>query len=485
VSEPQRRPIAHGELNRPGAKPHLRQLELPPWTGWRWTSDAARARRWIEQYLVVPTGSGAGFPIKVAGYERRIIEELYDSLGLFVSIPAGNGKTTLLAAVALERMCRGDPYVEVDVLATKEDQAGILVETAKRMVEACPELVPLFAWHAHDAILEYRLTGSTMTAHPAKLAAVQGLNYTLAIIDEVGFARDDIAESLIARVGKRPDAHVIGIGTPGFEGNMLQRIHTAAADAELPSGVRYMEWAAPDGCDVNDRDAWRVANPAIRAGFLRADALAVQAAMLSEREFRTYHLGQWQDESSGWLPDGAWEACPPMHPPPDGSPIVVAVEGTYRRSLAVMCSTMEGDVFFGYAAEAATDEQLSHALGTLAERFDVVEVVYPRRIRPGLFAELGDQGLPVRAWDGRPDQEAASTNELYRAIVEGRIAHDHDDVTLAAMAAVRVRWAVDGSIRLSRPDKGAPVDAAFAARAAWWRASQLAAEYDAGVPVIY
>src|SRR4029453_1633625 len=105
-----------------------------------------------------------------------------------VSVPAGNGKTTLLAALSLERICRGDDYVEVDVVATKQDQAAILVETAKRMVEASPALVPLCSFSGESATLDYRVTGSRMRAQPAMLSAVQGLNFSLAIVDEIGFA---------------------------------------------------------------------------------------------------------------------------------------------------------------------------------------------------------------------------------------------------------------------------------------------------------
>jgi phage terminase large subunit-like protein len=470
-------PIAFGSLNRGGAKPALRLEELPPWHGWRYRSEASRARRWIETYLRIPTGAGAGSKMRVAGFQRRILSDLYDSLASFVSLPAANGKTTFLAAVALERICRGDAYAEVDVLATKEDQAGILVETAKRFVEASEELVPLVAYHAHDGILEYRPTGSRIRAHPAKLSAIQGLNFSLAVVDEIGFASDPIVESILARLGKRPDSHAIGIGTPGFSGNVLQRIRSQDLDGDLPAGVTYREWAAAAGADVHDRAAWRVANPAIAEGFLREDALAVQAAMLSEREFRTYVLGQWIDDDSGsWLPEGAWDDCPNVAPPPEGSEIVVAMDGTYRRTSAVVLSTLSGEIAFGYAADAATDEELERVILDAASRYRVVEVSYPRRLRPNLFARLQDAGVTVRPWDGTPDLEAIATTEFYRAIVEGRVAHDHDQMISEAMGAVRVRLGTDGSIRLARPDRGT-VDAALAARAAWWRARDLAGDY--------
>ena len=164
-------------------------------------------------------------------FSGRIIETLYENRAAIASLPAGNGKTTLLAAIGLERICRGDDYVEVDVVATKQEQAGLLVEAAKRMVEASPALVPLCAFSANTGTLDYRVTGSRLRAHPAKLSAVQGLNFSLAIIDEIGFASDDVVSSLIARIGKRPDAAVIGIGTPGLEPNVMSRLRERAGRA--------------------------------------------------------------------------------------------------------------------------------------------------------------------------------------------------------------------------------------------------------------
>lgn len=461
-------------LHTRGPKPALRLVETPPWAGWRHKSESARAIRWLEEFLPVPMGYGAGQPLRVAGFQRKIIRTLYDSLATFVSIPAANGKSTLLAAVAIERLCRGDAYVEVDVLATKREQAAIMVEAAKRFVEAVPALAERCVWYAKPGILEFRPTGSRLTAHPAKLSSLQGLNFSLAVVDEIGFADDALVEALIARLAKRPDARLIGIGTPGFDPNVLWRIRQEAQDGALPPGVAYLEWSAPPGADLQDRRAWAQANPALRAGFMGADALAVQADLMPERAFRTYHLGQWTDATSGWLPTGAWLGCPRAEPPPDGTEIVLAVEGTYRRTLSVVGATLDGAVFHAWTAEAARDDEIRDVLGAACERWDVLRVVHPKRIRPHLFADLAKSGLPAVPWDAHPDTEAVSANELFRAIVDGRIAHDHDPLLAGHVEALAVRTAVDGSLRLTRPDSGEPVDAALAMRAAWYTAGQVA-----------
>ena len=157
----------HSGLRRPGAKKPLRLTdELPHWHGWRWTDEHKRALRWIESTLVLPVGVGQGEAFKVAVFQRDLLRRIYDSLATFISIPAGNGKTSLMMAVALERITRGDDYVEIDVLATKETQAQRLVEGCVRMIECNPMLLPLFDVYRNNSMLEYRPTGSTLRAHP-------------------------------------------------------------------------------------------------------------------------------------------------------------------------------------------------------------------------------------------------------------------------------------------------------------------------------
>jgi phage terminase large subunit-like protein len=413
-----------------------------------------------------------------------MIRAIYGNRATFISVPTGNGKTTLLAALALERMARGDDYAEIDVVATKKEQAGQIIETAKRMVESSPELVPLFAFYASDGILEYRPTGSQLKAHPNKLDAVQGLNFNLCIVDEFGFANDDVVESLIARLGKRPDATIVGIGTPGFEENVMFRMRERAKTNTLPPGVAWLEWSAPDGCELTDKAAWRDANPALRAGFLSEDALATQAVLIDEPSFRVYHLGQWVDSVSGWLPVGAFDTCPMSPVPAEGTEVVLGVEGTYRRTTAVVGVTLDGSAFYGWAAEAATDFELRAVIDDACARYNVREIAVAPRIRPHLFKAIENDGVAVYRWQNKDDGPAA--DELFRAIVEGRIAHDHHPLIVSQMDALVARRLGDGSIRLQRPaDPTRWVDAALAVRLAWWRAIELASTPVVEAPSIY
>ena len=460
-------------------------VEPPPWASWKEQPEATRAIRWMTKYARTPTGVGAGAPLKLAAFQRRLVRDVYGNLATFASIPVANGKTTLLGAIGLERIARGDDYAEVDVIATKLGQAQEVVLAAARMAEREPELASRCALYEDSTELRFRPTGSRLRAQSARLRSLEGLNFNLGIVDEVGFAGDDQIESLLARLGKRADAHLLGIGTPGFDPNMLWRIRRDAAEGDLPPGTTYVEFAADEGCAVDDRRAWRQANPALAAGFLAPAALELQAALMPEAKFRVYHLGQWIDQSEAWLPAGAWESCPYSPPPALGSEVVLAVEGTYQRTVAVCGAGLDGSVFFGWAAERANDDELARMLERACDQWRVLEIVHNRRIRTSLFRRLREAGMPLTPAPTAIDVEASSANELYRAVIEQRLAHDHDEMLASHMQALRVRFLADGSLRLVRPDSGDQVDAGLAARNAWWRASELAELHTGLAPVIY
>jgi phage terminase large subunit-like protein len=476
---------AHGSLSAPGAKPRLAGIARAPWERWQGRDEARRAIRWGERYCRVPTGHNAGQLFRFADFQRLIVSDLYGNLAAFESLPTGQGKTTLLGVLALERICRGDDYAEVDVIATKLGQAEEVVAVAARIAEQTPEIRERCALYDEASELRYRPTGSRLRAQPARLKAVEGLNFNLGMIDEIGFAHDELVESLVARLGKRPDAHLLGIGTPGFEPNLLWRLRRDANEDSLPAHTVYREWAADEGCELDDRRAWRQANPALDAGFLTEKALELQAELLPEAKFRTYALGQWVDQSAAWLPAGAWEQSPLGLVPGEGAEVVLAVEGTYQRTVAVVGCALDGVVFHIWTAERATDDELRRVLEQALERWRVVELVHNRRIRQRLFRDFAADGVPVAPWSQAVDVEAGSANELYRAIVEGRVPHDHDELVAQHMANLRIRLLADGSLRLIRPDTGELCDAGIAARNAWWRAAEIAEQIPAEPLRIY
>lgn len=102
---------------------------------------AARRMRFVEEFLVVPRGHGAGQPVRLRDFQREIVDGAF-APGVrtaVVSIPRANGKTALAAMLGLAEMFTGPASAEVLVVATDQRQAELTMKLARRMVELSPE----------------------------------------------------------------------------------------------------------------------------------------------------------------------------------------------------------------------------------------------------------------------------------------------------------------------------------------------------------
>lgn len=117
------------------------------------TEGGERVCAWIEKFVVVPKGVGAGGPFKLRDWQRAIIFSAFDPsprprLGL-VSIPRGNGKTALAAALGLYAL-HGDGVfgARVYVVARDERQARHVFDAAQSMTKLSPLLAKRSYLHA-------------------------------------------------------------------------------------------------------------------------------------------------------------------------------------------------------------------------------------------------------------------------------------------------------------------------------------------------
>ena len=487
------RPRMGSELGeRRGAKDQRVDRSRPPWRAWRTRSRAARAIRFIETYCRVPSGVGAGELMRLRRFQRESLEVLL-APGVRTGgeqIPRGNAKSTLWAAVGLWALCDHPDSPQVPLVAFNSLQAQrTLMRPVRSMVRACSELEARVAVYTatNDRRAWSAWNDGELLPLPADPEKLQGLNPTVALIDEAQTLPPAVLSAVLQGAGKRVASLVLAIGTPA-PGAQDSALFSLREQALAGSPVAWVEYAAPAGCALDDRSAWAAANPALRAGLLHGDVLEAELTLVTEAEFRCYRLGQWIDVVvADWLPSGAWEACPMMEAPPDGTEVVLGLAGTWTSSVAVVGATFDGALFVAWAAEVATDDELEAVFAAAAERWRVAEVVVAPRTRANLVARLGDGGadgrspLPVEVWPNRLDLEVTSATEWRRAIIEGRVAHDHHPLLAEHVSASMARSTSDGSLRLVQPDDGRPVDAARAARMAWARAIDLGA--DRSVPL--
>ena len=126
----------------------------------------ARAVRFIQRYVTVPKGTEARRPLRLRPWQREIITGVLDEprpRQALVSIPAGNGKSTLAAALGLYGLLAdGMEGAQVLVVASDERQARIIYNTAARMVELSHDGDSRLARHVANVILKADSRGARL-----------------------------------------------------------------------------------------------------------------------------------------------------------------------------------------------------------------------------------------------------------------------------------------------------------------------------------
>jgi phage terminase large subunit-like protein len=449
----------------------------------------ARCIAFCERYITVPKGTGAKHRLRLRPWQREIVRGVLDEprpRQALVAIPAGNGKSTLAAAIGLYGLLGdGVEGAQVLVVASDERQARIIFRTAKRMVELDRDLsarVQVFA----DHLLEPR-TDSIFMALPADAGSLQGWDPSMALVDELHVVTDDTFEAMSARAGKRDRSLLLAISTPPKAGDdgVMRRLVDHGREGVDPS-FYFTEFAAPAGCAVDDEAAWEVANPALD-DFLHRDALrATLPPKMRENAFRRYRLGQWVGVDDAWLPDGVWAACTDAtRSIPDGAEVVLAFDGSFNGDttvLTVASVDQRPHVDLVELWEAADTQvpivDVEAAIRAACRRWRVLEIAAdPFRWARSLQL-LDGEGLPILEYPQSPGRMTPATARFYEAVVNGQLTHSGDSRLARHVGNAVLREDARGS-RLAKERRDSPrrIDAAVAAVMAMDRAAALA-----GVP---
>src|SRR5699024_83508 len=285
-------------------------IKVEPLSFKGWPRDrGARRVRFIHSYLRVPRGHGAGDPVKLRGFQKELIA------GAFAprirqavwSMARGQGTTAFAAMLGVAELFVGPPSAETLVVASDQRQANITFRLAKRMIELNEELSDRI--HMYSDKIYLPENDATLMPLPADPGALHGWDPSLMIVDEAHYVTEPVWEAVTSAAGKRRESLTLVISTPAdSEDSVLWRLVKHGREGDDPAFF-LKEYAAPDGCDIDDRDAWKIANPALACEdpFLAEDALEAVRKTIREPVFRQLRLGQWVKDIDSWLPFGAWE----------------------------------------------------------------------------------------------------------------------------------------------------------------------------------
>lgn len=456
--------------------PPLDLSALPP-------QRARRAVAFIEGFLLIPKGKGARSPVRLRPWQKQIVRGVLAPgvrQGL-VSLPRGNGKSALAAFLALYGLfADGVEGAQVLTVASDERQARIVFNAARRMVELndlLADRVQIF----QDRIYVPH-TDSVLRPLPADAASLQGWDPSLAVVDELHVVDENTYDSMLLASGKRDTSLLLAISTPADSPDSVMWRLVEHGRAGGDPAFSFHEWAAPEGCAADDRDAWAKANPAMR-DFLAEDAVAASLRTTREERFRRFRLGQWVGHSGAWLPWGAWDALATGEPIPDGERVVLAFDGSASGdSTALVAATVDAEPHIstlhvwanpGDPQWRVPRAEVDRAVDAAFEKFDVAELAAdPWGWRSEIEA-WGDRHGDVLQWPTNVVKRMApATDRFYALVVDGRLSHDADPRLASHIAnCVAESTALGDLVRKDRKSSPRKIDAAICAIVAVDRAA--------------
>ncbi|GAB3227828.1 terminase large subunit [Mycolicibacterium hippocampi] len=406
-------------------------------------------------------------------------------------LPRGQGKSTLVAALGLYELITGGEGATVIVAAVDERQAGIVFGVAARMVELNDHLGSRVQAFKDRLVVPSR--GASFTCLPASPASLEGLDYSLAIVDEIGRVAPETWEVIALAQGKRERSTLIGIGTPGpNEDNVLTRLRAYSLAHPEDTSQVYREFGAagfedhPASCE----HCWELANPALD-DYLHRDAMrALLPPKMTEAHFRRARLCQFVGPVENALYGAdTWDGLCSGQTIADGVDVVIALDGSLSDdSTALVVGTVAATPHFDKLAvweKPAGDDSwrvpvldVEQVIRDAAMRWRVREVAFDPYLWTRSAQVLESEGLPMVEFRQSPARQTAATNDLHSGGVNARFTHSGDsDLRRHVLAATVLE--TDKGLRLAKASrsKHAPkIDLATALMMAHSRATWLATQ---------
>lgn len=186
------------------------------------------------------------------------------------------------------------------------------------------------------------ISGQRLLFRARSKSGGRGLTGDRVILDEAFALGASEMGSLLPTLSARPNPQVVYASSAGkATSQVLREVRDRGRAGGDPSLV-YVEWCAPvvdcgddrcdhrpgsPGCALDDREAWRAANPAIGRR-ITVEHVAKERRALPPEEFARERLGWWEEPvgAAAGLPLNLWEAARTSWPP--GDLLAIAVDVT-------------------------------------------------------------------------------------------------------------------------------------------------------------
>ena len=270
----------------------------------------------------------------------------------------------------------------------------------------------------------------------------RGFSADCTILDESYNLSAQAMGALLPTLSARPNPQVWYTSSAGTrESSQLMMVRDRGRVGGDP-GLAYFEWSAGPDAQVDDRESWALANPAMGIR-IAEEFIERELAALPLTEFRRERLGVWDDEAAGsdWvIPIEAWQACAdPASEVED--PVVFAADVSLDRawsSISVAGARADGVPAVEVVDYRRGTSWVAPRLAELVQRHGALGIgLDPGGPSGSLIPELENLGVPLILMSARDIAQACGA--FYDAVASGALRHRDQAELTAAVSSARKR----------------------------------------------
>lgn len=498
----------------------LNQLENKEWR-WEFKPDkVSHVLRFVAQTRHVK-GPMAGQPMVLMPFQILLLCAIYgfrDKKNINIRmvqdvilfIPRKASKSTLISIISLYELLFGEAGAEVYCTAVDRNQASIVFDTAKGIIEAMPpQLAAAYQSYRHEIKKAKDSQTKFMALSRDSKKTGDGKNPSVSIIDEAAqITERNSIEVIHSGMVARQNPLRIYITTASFTKETLffenLQYYKSILNGQAEDDPRWfgLLYGLDEGDDWKDPKNWAKVNP-MHGISINTEAIEqrVKEAMakpsaVNELLCKTFNV--WVSANAAWIDVNHWEESPKGSPEqPEATFIAFDLAAT--RDLNAVCTLhrFEEDRFYAQFKFFLPEESLgfipSHyrpiflqavQRGTLkltqgnvadyaeieefikqeAATYNAKEIGFDAWNAAALVSKLYEHGLPVKKIGQGMAVLNNPSKHLEKLILQKAIAHDHDPFVTWQLGNCEVYEDVNGNkkIRKNSADPSAKVDGIIA-----------------------
>lgn len=483
---------------------------------------ADRAVTFIEN-LCHTKGKWAGTPFWLLPWQEQLIRDIFGIVKpdgnrqfrtAFVEICKKVGKSELAAAVALYLLyADNEPSAEVYGAAADRQQASIVFDVAKQMVEMSPALMKRSKlMGATKRIVNYSNAGYYQVLS-AEVGGKHGFSVSGLVFDEIHTQPNRQLYDVLTKGSsdaRQNPLHFI-ITTAGNDRHSIAyELHTKAVD--ILEGRRVdptfypVVYGLKDDEDWEDEANWYKVNPSL--GYtvdierLRDAYREAKQNPADEITFKWLRCNMWVSSTVAWIPDAIYmrgnepidmdalagrdcyagldlsstgdiTALVQIFPPRDEEEKYVLLpyfwipEETIPRR--VKANSVPYDIWEKQGYIMSTEGNVIHYdfiekfIMDLSEKYHILEIAVDRWNATQMIQNLEGEGFTIVPFGQGFSSMSAPTKEFYRLLMEGRIIHGGNPVLRWMAGNVVIDTDPAGNIKVTKAKSKEKIDGIVAA----------------------